>query len=218
MKTRKAMTDNGLDSFSQVADHKLAVPGGRSRGTAGIRLAVVIVLGLAVPGTHAASPAQSWEARAHGVHLSLTQILPDQVRGFYGARGFAPDAVELMATRHCFFQTVLRNESAGVAIHFNLREWKVHASGTEQPLKLVADWLPEWERRGVSEPARTAFRWALFPAEQSYEVGDWNMGMITLAHVAGGRFDLRAQWHENNERRETTLRGVRCATDTGRKP
>jgi hypothetical protein len=156
--------------------------------------------------------AESWETTAHGVRVRVAQILPDQVRGFYGARGFDEDAVELMA-RHCFFQTIVQNESAPGAIRFELREWRARTGKHEQPPKLLAEWLGEWERRGASPAARTAFRWALFPSEQSYETGDWNMGMTTYALAPGSRFDLRAVWHAGTERREARLTGVRCATE-----
>lgn len=156
--------------------------------------------------------AESWETTAHGVRVRLAQILPDQVRGFYGARGFDDESVELMA-RHCFFQTIVQNESAPGAIRFELREWRARTPNDEQAPKLVAEWLSEWERRGVSPAARTAFRWALFPSEQNYETGDWNMGMTTYALAHGSRFDLRAVWHAGAERREAELTGVRCATE-----
>jgi hypothetical protein len=172
---------------------------------------------VAVEPQHARDPntgAESWEIRAHGVSLKLAQILPDQVRGFYLARGFDTESVELMATRHCFFQTILRNESGTGPIHFDLAEWRTRTAAAEQRLKLVADWLPEWERRGVPQPARIAFRWALFPSEQSYEVGDWNMGMTTYSLPLGSRFDLEAVWQMGGDkRRKLVLTGVRCAAD-----
>lgn len=155
----------------------------------------------------------TWETVAHGVRLRLTQILPDQVRGFYLARGFDAGSVELLATGACVFQTVLRNESARGAIEFSLADWRSVSAGVERPLKLEADWQKDWEKRGVPRAARTAFRYALYPAQHRYDIGDWNMGMTTYTLPLGSRFDLRFVWREGDKRREAMLSGVRCATD-----
>ena len=165
---------------------------------------------------HATDPEtgiETWEAAAHGVSLRLTQILPDQVRGFYLARGFDAESVELLAAAACVFQTVLRNESARGAIEFSLADWRSITARGERPLKLEADWQKDWEKRGVPLAARTAFRYALYPTQHRYDVGDWNMGMTTYALPLGSRFDLRFVWHEGDKRREAMLSGVRCATE-----
>jgi hypothetical protein len=157
---------------------------------------------------------ETWETAAHGVSLRLTQILPDQVRGFYLARGFDAEAVELIAAGACVFQTVFRNESASGAIEFNLTDWRIVTAKGERPLKLEADWQKEWGERGVPLAARTAFRYALYPTEHRYDIGDWNMGMTTYALPLGSRFDLRFAWREGGKRREAVLAGVRCAAET----
>lgn len=188
--------------------------------------------GLILLGSNAAQPApvepehvidsdtgsHSWTIREQGIALTLAQILPDQVRGFYSARAFPREAIEHLATRHCVFQTILRNESGGGAIRFNLADWRVQTEAGTQRLKLVREWLPEWERHGVPESGRLAFRWALFPTEHTYEVGDWNMGMTTYALPLGTRFDLRVVYWRGRERRVLTLPNVRCATDTVPEP
>ena len=157
---------------------------------------------------------ESWEIHTQNVSLRLTQILPDQVRGFYSARGFDAESVELLATGACVFQTIFRNESAKRAIEFNLADWRVLTAKGEQPLRLERDWQQEWGKRRVSASARTAFRFALYPTEHHYEIGDWNMGMTTYALPLGSRFDLRFVWRENGKRREAVLYGVRCAEET----
>jgi hypothetical protein len=165
---------------------------------------------------HATDPEtgiETWEAAAHGVSLRLTQILPDQVRGFYLARGFDAGSVELLAAGACVFQTVLRNESARGAIEFSLADWRSVSAGGERPLKLEADWQKDWEERGVPLPARTAFRYALYPTQHRYDIGDWNMGMTTYTLPLGSRFDLRFVWREGDNRRKAMLSGVRCATE-----
>jgi hypothetical protein len=157
---------------------------------------------------------ETWELATQGVSLRLTQILPDQVRAFYLGRGFDVPSVELLATQACVFQTVFRNESSGGPIRFHLGEWRALTARGETPLRLDADWQHEWERRGVPVPARTAFRFALYPTEHAYAVGDWNMGMTFFPLALGSRFDLRFAWRAGETRLAAILRAVRCATDT----
>ena len=156
---------------------------------------------------------ESWELRTRGVSLRLTQILPDQLRAFYTARGFDVASVELLATGACAFQTIFRNESVKAAIEFNLIDWRSITTKGERPLKLEHDWQQEWEQRTVASAARTAFRYALYPTQHRYETGDWNMGMTTIIAAPGSRFDLRFVWHEGNERREARLCDLRCAKE-----
>lgn len=180
-----------------------------------------LLLGAAAAGAtaetrHATDPEsgiETWETAAHGVSLRLTQILPDQVRAFYLARGFEAASVERLAAETCVFQTVLRNESAKGTIEFSLADWRSITLTGEQPPRLEADWQKEWGRRGVSPAARIAFRYALFPTEHRYEIGDWNMGMTTYALPLGSRFDLRFAWRESGKRRAALLTGVRCAKE-----
>ncbi len=160
------------------------------------------------------APVETREIRTAGVSLTLTPVLPDQVRAFYLGRGFDADSAELLATTACVFQTVFRNESAVHDIAFNLADWRARTPTGERPPKLEREWQREWERRGVPAGARTAFRYALFPTEHRYDVGDWNMGMTTYALPPGSRFDLKFVWREGDKPREAVITGVRCATDT----
>ncbi len=159
------------------------------------------------------SPVETREIRTSGVYLSLTQVLPDQVRAFYLGRGFDADSAELLATKACVFQTVFRNESVAGGITFNLADWRARTAQGEAPPKLEPEWQREWERRGVGPGPRTAFRYALFPTEHHYNVGDWNMGMTTYALPLGTRFDLRVVYWRDRHRRSLVLPGVRCATE-----
>lgn len=160
-----------------------------------------------------ATGVESWEARTRGVRLYLAQILPDHVRGFYGARGFDPAAIELLAARHCVFQAIFQNVSGPTAIRYRLNDWRVQNRAGMARLKPAEDWLAEWERHGVAPAARLAFRWALLPTEHRYEIGDWNMGMVFVALPLGSRFDLQFVWHRGDRREQSWLRDLRCAVE-----
>jgi hypothetical protein len=153
--------------------------------------------------------AQTWLQRSQGVSLTLTQILPDQLRAFYLGRGFSQEDAERVA-RACVFQTQFRNEGVAAGIDFDLADWRIIVAEGERPLKLKRHWQKEWAKTGASASARLAFQWALYPTVQHYEIGDWNMGMTTHALPPGTRFDLRYVWRANGKRHHATLRGLRC--------
>lgn len=180
--------------------------------------AAVFALGLLTPGL--AQPgqeqrkdpdtgAETWEVRGHGVTLRLTQILPDQARAFYINRGFRAEDAEPYATS-CVYMAVLRNDAVPGGVHFRLADWRVRVHGDERPLQPVDAWMALWRQRGLSEPARIAFRWAQFPAEQSYEPGEWNQGMLAVGLPPGSRFDLMARWQAADKPHEGVLTDVLC--------
>lgn len=154
----------------------------------------------------------SWEFKGQGVRLKLTQITPDMARGFYLARGFSETAANAYA-RGCIFQTEFQNESLPAAIRFALADWRVLTPKGERPLTLEPDWQREWAKLGVSAAARSAFRWAQYPAEHSYEPGDWNMGMTSYGLPPGSRFDLRFTWTGQDGAHRALVRDLRCADD-----
>jgi hypothetical protein len=153
--------------------------------------------------------AATWETRVHGATLRLTQILPDQARAFYINRGFSAEDVEPYATA-CVFMTVLRNDAAPGALAFRLADWQVRVKGALQSPPSVESWMDLWTRRGLPEPARIAFRWAQFPVEQEYELGEWNQGMLATGLPPGAAFDLVARWQVEDKTYEGVLTDVRC--------
>ncbi len=160
--------------------------------------------------------AETWEWSGGGVSVRLTQILPDQVRGFYQARGFSAADAELLAQQGCLFQTVIRNQSTAEPVELDLGEWRVATSQGLKPIRLERDWQHEWDARGVSGHAKLAFRWALFPTVQVFSPGDWNMGMTTYGLPQGARFDLTMKWRVADGRAEGTIRDLRCANEGSR--
>lgn len=155
-----------------------------------------------------------WQWQGYGASFTFNQRLPDQTRAFFQGRGFLPEQAEPLAA-DCVFQAIIRNGAEAAApLTLNLTEWRVTpAGGSAQPLKLEAEWQEQWEHLGVSQPARIAFRWALFPTEQHFAPGDWNMGMITLGLPPGSRFDLEVVWRSGAQEKRQRFPAMQCATD-----
>jgi len=155
--------------------------------------------------------AETWQTQAHGVHFSLTQILPEQLQAFYVNRGFTLKQIEPY-TSSCVYMAVLRNDKAPGTIHFISNSWQVFVDGKAHPLVSVKTWMQRWEKNSIIKSAQIAFRWAQFPPEQEYQPGgDWNQGMLSIGLPAGNRFDIVARWDIGNKAYQTKLQGVQCA-------
>jgi len=145
--------------------------------------------------------------------VRLTQISPDQARGFYQARGFSPEAAERYA-RECVFMTVVRNIGERPIQH-NLANWRyVSANQPPSAIRSKLAWEHLWKRQGVAESARIAFTWAQFPATQTFAPGDWNQGMTAYSVPRDVLFDLRFVWHAGGQTHSGILEQLRCADET----
>ncbi|MCP3668881.1 MAG: hypothetical protein GY814_00275 [Gammaproteobacteria bacterium] len=160
--------------------------------------------------TNPVTGAESWKTQTSGVTLSLTQLLPDQVRAFYVNRGFSLKQIEPYAAS-CVYTMILRNDSAPGVIRFVQKDWSVVLNGGSRQLMEADSWLNRLQRTGATKPALIAFRWAQFPSEHEYEPnGDWNQGMLATGLPAGSRFDFIARWNIDSKPYQGVLRDVRC--------
>jgi hypothetical protein len=161
---------------------------------------------------------ESWSWHGDGASFTFTQRLPDQSRAYFQGRGLTPDAAEEVAMA-CVFQAIVRNDAdAPVPLELNLADWRVTAApekraAEREPLRLEAEWQQEWEHLALTQAARIAFRWSLFPTRQLFQPGDWNMGMVTFNQPPGSRFDLELEWRQGKEPRQLRIEGMRCAPD-----
>ena len=155
-----------------------------------------------------------WEWQDDDVSITLNQRLPDQSRAYFQGRGFRSEAADRIA-ESCVFQAIIRNRAdPPVVMQLNLADWRVHQAGESvRPLRLESEWQPEWERRDVGQAARIAFRWSLFPTVQTFQPGDWNMGMITIGLHPGESFDLEVVWRQDEVPRRVSFGGMRCAPE-----
>lgn len=131
---------------------------------------------------------------------------------FYGARGFAADTIRPYA-QACGFSFGMQN-GGQQALTTRLTDWAaIGADGKRIPLRLPEAWDAQWQQAGVPQPARIAFRWAQFQTENTFEPGDWIMGMATLESVPSTPFRLIARYHDNKGNHEIVLDKLECARD-----
>ncbi len=162
----------------------------------------------------------TWTLRDGAITLELIQRLPDQTRAFFQGRGFPPASADEVA-RACVFQAIVENTAGGSpapVVAIDLRRWRVDAGQGSGPLPAEAGWQPRWSAAGVSEAARIAFRWALFPTVQTFMPGDHGWGMIPFGPAPDTPFDLTVVWSEDGVERTAELRAIRCPADRSISP
>jgi len=157
---------------------------------------------------------ESWQVSVRGVTVSLTQILPDQLRAFYVNRGFPVDVIEPYAVS-CVYMTALRNDAAAGVATFRIADWRVVAGAQARAPISTAAWVTRLQPAQPGHAAMIAFRWAQFPSEHAYQPGgDWNQGMLSTGLQPGEQFDLIASWHVDGQAIEGELKNVRCARES----
>ncbi|MCX7168529.1 MAG: hypothetical protein NTV11_19970 [Rhodocyclales bacterium] len=163
---------------------------------------------------HAAEDIE-WRHRATqgGVTLTANPLTTEQGTAFYVARGFSEAAIRPYA-QACGFSIGMRNTSPR-RVRTTLADWHaIGVDGRRVRLRTPAAWDTNWALASVSEPARIAFRWAQFQAENTFEAGDWIMGMVTLDEPLPGSFRLIARYHDEKGTHEIVLDKLTCSRDS----
>lgn len=160
-----------------------------------------------------ASGAPGWLLSDDNIEIQLNPLRKEQVRAFYLGRGFSTDAAESIANS-CVFQTVIKNTSSvglDISIDVNRDNWVVIDTEGRKKLAPKSVWMDKWQALGESEAAKIAFRWAIFPIEQTFPLtGDYAWGMILFEAKLGEPFAVELEWKENNESHRETIEGLRC--------
>lgn len=199
-----------------LTEHRLGRAYRRRPSAARAIVRYVLLTGLAAgAGANLAAEDFEWRHRATNgaVVLTANPLTPPQRTAFYVARGFSGTAIRPYA-QACGFSFGMRN-TGSKPVRTTLADWQaIGASGNAVRLRLPAAWDADWVRAGVSETARIAFRWAQFQAENSFEAGDWIMGMATLEAPLPGNFRLVARYHDEKGGHEIVLDQLVCNRDS----
>lgn len=179
-----------------------------------IRLFVCMALLASIAFMARAAGEIEWRFQAkHGDVVLMANPLGQASRtAFYAARGFTATIIQPYA-QACGFSFGMQN-AGGLALTTRLADWAaVDVDGRRISLRLPETWDAQWEKAGVPQSARIAFRWAQFQAENSFEPGDWIMGMATLESVPAAPFRLVARYHDHKGNHEIVLDKLECARD-----
>lgn len=176
-----------------------------------IRLVAVLA---AIPSLACAEGDHEWryQVQQGAVRLTANPLSSVSRMAFYESRGFRSEQVEPYV-KACGFSFGMQNGNT-LAITTNLRDWRaVGADGRQVGLRLPETWDAEWDKTAVSQPARIAFRWAQFQTENTFEPGDWIMGMATLESPLPGKFRIIARYRDKKGDHEIVLDKLACARD-----
>lgn len=178
-------------------------------GIRAIAASVLVMTGLAQ-----AEGDIEWRYRAtrDAVALTANPLTAAARTAFYGARGFGGNTIKPYAAA-CGLSFGMQNNGTN-RLSTQLADW--HALGTDGKriaLRSPENWDAAWEKAGVPQAARIAFRWAQFQAENVFEPGDWIMGMATLEAAPTGPFRLVARYADDKGSHEIVLDRLECAGD-----
>lgn len=179
-----------------------------------IRLFIVFAVFLMQADACSAAGGIEWRYRAAQgpVMLTANPLTTAQRTAFYLARGFSETAIRPYA-QACGFSFGMSNTGAG-PVRTTLADWQaVGADGRRVNVRPPAAWDADWAKENVPEQARIAFRWAQFQADNTFEAGDWIMGMATLESPLPGSFRLVARYQDDKGSHEIVLEQLSCARD-----
>lgn len=166
-----------------------------------------------VKSTKAETNMKSWKISDLGVELELIQRMPEQTQAFFQARGF-PREIANQIGNSCVLQTIAKNtfkKSTDDDIFISLKDWGVRVNGKVQMVKLKEIWDKEWAQNEITIAARLAFRWSMFPTEQTYKPsGDFNWGMTSIGLAPGEVFDLHVVWWQGKQRKDLWINAIQC--------
>lgn len=153
-----------------------------------------------------------FQARNGDVALTANPLSQTSRSAFYAARGFSAETIEPYA-QACGFSFGMQN-GGKQALTTRLADWAaIGADGKKISLRQPEAWDVQWEKAGVPQSARIAFRWAQFQTENTFEPGDWIMGMATFESMPTAPFRLIARYRDNKGTHEIILDKLECARD-----
>lgn len=125
------------------------------------------------------------------IRLRLIPRTPEQMAGFYEARGFPVAMIEEL-TQHCFFTVVIKNKSKNI-VWLDMSQWQFVAG--EQEVRRIprSDWPPKWTAMHIPLPAQSTFRWTLLPEKLDFQAAESEGGNIILERTERD-FSLNARF------------------------
>ncbi len=188
----------------------------RTAFIASLFLTLSLLLLAPLPLVHAQSAAPDSKAikwSGEGLKLELQAMPLDLVRAFFLGRGFAAKDADFIAQTGCIFRSAIGNNgvtNSDQPIAIELANWRTIRASQRQAVRTRQDWAKIWETRTLSDSAKVAFHWALFPTTQNYQSSDYNWGMISFALPPGTRFDLEVHWLQGGVKKIKMLKNLEC--------
>lgn len=174
--------------------------------TAGVRYTIMFrIFGFIVAlFASVVSPAQSPERiERSGLSLGASVRTAEQMRAFYGARGFPAKAIDAIA-KTCFVTVGLYNERADV-VWLDLNRWRL-LDARGKPVQRVSrdQWNRTFARLNVPSASRATFGWTQLPEIRDLQPNESVGGNLAVIAPAG-EFTLEAHFDTGVDRRGEKL-------------
>ncbi|HHK75113.1 MAG TPA: hypothetical protein ENJ57_08100 [Rhizobiales bacterium] len=177
-------------------------------------LTLITSISTPLPSAQAQQAGKVLRLESKGLKLEMQRLSRQRVQAFFIGRGFSAAHALMIARQGCIFRSAIGNSGKmpeEPQIKIDLRQWQVMSKGKNKKMRVREQWQKIWEKENVSEEARTAFYWALFPTRQTYAPTDYNWGMLSFGLAPGARFDLVLRWTYGEKQQMTVLKGLQCA-------
>jgi hypothetical protein len=148
------------------------------------------------------------------IRLRVIPRTPDQMSGFYAARGFPKAMVDLLAN-YCFFTVGLRNKSPDV-VWLELANWQFMAGDTENVRQHRKQWPPLWKKMHIPMASQSTFRWTLLPEVLDFQPDEAEGGNVVLSRT-DNPFTLKARFavgkNKTGKPIQAQIDNLRCAVN-----
>jgi hypothetical protein len=146
------------------------------------------------------------------IKLQLFPRSPNQMAGFYEARGFPKEMVKVLSG-FCFMTVVIHNKTKDV-FWLDLDNWKFTPDSGEIQRVHRKQWPPRWKKMSIPMASQSTFRWTLLPEAIEFFPDEHEGGNMVFVSTKNS-FLLQASFDagKNKEKGRIVARinNVQCA-------
>jgi hypothetical protein len=148
------------------------------------------------------------------IKLQLFPRTPNQMAGFYEAREFPKEMVDVL-TDFCIMTAVIHNKTKDV-FWMDLDSWKFTSGSGGLQRVHRNQWPPRWKKINIPMASQSTFRWTLLPESLEFFPDEHEGGNVILVSTRKS-FSLQASFAvgENKDMGSLVARinNIRCAKD-----
>jgi hypothetical protein len=148
------------------------------------------------------------------IKLQLFPRTPNQMAGFYEARGFPKKMVDVL-TGFCFMTAVIHNKTNDV-FWMDLDNWKFSSDSGELQRAHRNQWPPRWRKMNIPMASQSTFRWTLLPEKLEFFPDEHEGGNVILVAVQNA-FTLQASFAVGKNKDKSNImariNNIQCAKD-----
>jgi len=148
------------------------------------------------------------------IKLQLFPRTPNQMAGFYEAREFPKEMVDVL-TDFCIMTAVIHNKTKDV-FWLDLESWKFTSGSGELQRVHRNQWPSRWKKMNIPMASQSTFRWTLLPESLEFFPDEHEGGNVVLVSTKRV-FSLQASFAvgKNKDKGGIVARidNIRCAKD-----